>query len=524
MFVGANSSLFRRVCCKWLLLLFCGHPLGAASWTRVQADGLEVLSDAGAASARESLHQLQQIRSVFRQLLQSASFSPMPVRVFVFATPAEYAQYRIRSHASGFYQSGPERDYIVLQAGGPARSITFHEFTHVLMAHTGLSAPLWLNEGMAEFFSTTSIRNGEVRLGGAPADRLKTLRNTAGLRLQDLFRVDSASAVYGKAIFYAQSWALVHLLVFSPDYTGLLAKLIQAKNSILEQDLPRLQHDLQNYVAKAQFRESVVKLNPLTQESAPQVELLGATAAAVALADLAVALSRPEQAEAVLKPLRQSNNPEVHIALGEVALSSGDDATAKNHFERALALGSTSGRLRWDYAMLLRDSGAPESAVVVELRRAVQIEPNLFDAHLLLGTWALRDGRKAEAEKHLEVAMRLRPGRVDAAEQLQSARTSEASPVKQSTHPTKPAPDQVEGMLSAVDCLGPVARLTILTKDGKQFLLVRDPSAVTITNAGEGHTELPCGSIPPRQVRVEYTAHFNATYRTIGDVRSITWK
>ena len=50
-----------------------------------------------------------------------------------------------------------------------------------------------------------------------------------------------------------------------------------------------------------------------------------------------------------------------------------------------------------------------EEAAVVSFRKAIELAPNLAEAHSLLGTALARLGRFAEAEMHLKKAVALKP-------------------------------------------------------------------------------------------------------------------
>jgi len=81
--------------------------------------------------------------------------------------------------------------------------------------------PLWLNEGLAEFYQNTEIREEDVSLGEPSGENLQWLRENRLLPLATLFTVDVQSPYYHQenkgSIFYAESWALTHYL-FTKDH------------------------------------------------------------------------------------------------------------------------------------------------------------------------------------------------------------------------------------------------------------------------------------------------------------------
>src|SRR5258708_5873989 len=94
------------------LIALLALPLSGADWVRVAVPRIEVLTKAGEKRGGRILPRLEEIHGIFHQA--NIGDSPLGVRVFVFASEKEFAAYRHDSIADGFYQSAPERDYIVM--------------------------------------------------------------------------------------------------------------------------------------------------------------------------------------------------------------------------------------------------------------------------------------------------------------------------------------------------------------------------------------------------------------------------
>ena len=101
------------------------------------------------------------------------------------------------------------------------RAAAYHEYAHLLIARTLPPAPPWLAEGLAELVSGWRAEGGGLVIGEALPDHLRALREETTLPLTDLLRVDYGSPLYNEGrqrnVFYAQSWALVHLLLLGRD-------------------------------------------------------------------------------------------------------------------------------------------------------------------------------------------------------------------------------------------------------------------------------------------------------------------
>ena len=93
---------------------------------------------------------------------------------------------------------------------------------------------LWLDEGLAKFWEMTSIDSERVRIGGLNRRNLKILADEPSLPLPVLFAVDHGSPRYEdteqSAVFYAQSWALVHYIVSNTERRDRLGDFFQRIN------------------------------------------------------------------------------------------------------------------------------------------------------------------------------------------------------------------------------------------------------------------------------------------------------
>lgn len=167
--------------------------LSAAQWTITASGPFELITDTSPSTARDAIRQLEGTRALFVKLTGNRQFSPLPVRIFLFSSGTDYNLYQVLPHATGYFHSGVERDYIVLRAGAPTTRVLTHELTHVLLAHSSLSAASWFSEGIAEFFSTAIVTNQQARVGSAPRERVEQLRRSALMPLSDLFKVTHSS-------------------------------------------------------------------------------------------------------------------------------------------------------------------------------------------------------------------------------------------------------------------------------------------------------------------------------------------
>ena len=71
-------------------------------------------------------------------------------------------------HPAGIFVRGPEKNYVALRmdiTGPHSYHVIYHEYFHMITSLNFGNLPLWLNEGLAEFFATAVVHDEEVDVG-----------------------------------------------------------------------------------------------------------------------------------------------------------------------------------------------------------------------------------------------------------------------------------------------------------------------------------------------------------------------
>ena len=195
-------------------------------WTAVRSASLTVLGDQSAKKLREVAVELEQFRSVLGRLSARGRPAPTaPTMVYVFGTRKTFEQFLpLRNgkpvQLGGYFQRGADTNAIALSTEGFSESapVIYHEYTHLLLGNAMRAVPVWLNEGLAEYYSTYRLRpDGKgADIGHAIARHLALLRERF-IPLTELLAVNYSSDLYNegdrRSIFYAESWALTHFLM-----------------------------------------------------------------------------------------------------------------------------------------------------------------------------------------------------------------------------------------------------------------------------------------------------------------------
>ena len=181
-----------------LLLLACVLPLNAAEqWLKLTTPHFEMYTTNGQAKATEALRIFEEARGFFEENSPTKTVPDVPVRIIAFKSEKEYKPYSVNRGAGAYYQRGNKRDYIVMQELGPDYSpAAIHEYTHLFIEHLGLKLPLWLDEGLADVYSSLQPKGKQLMVGAPPPGRLETFRSMPPLDLRMLLRINKESSYY----------------------------------------------------------------------------------------------------------------------------------------------------------------------------------------------------------------------------------------------------------------------------------------------------------------------------------------
>ncbi|HEV8479239.1 MAG TPA: hypothetical protein VGR66_00465, partial [Candidatus Eisenbacteria bacterium] len=107
-----------------------------------------------------------------------------------------------------------------------------HEFVHTVAAELFQNVPTCLNEGFAEFYSTSSVGPRGIRYGDPIPWHLETLGTGDLFTLDQLFGKGARDLAYAggrsSTLFYAESWILVHYLMHEDGGAPRLRRLAEA--------------------------------------------------------------------------------------------------------------------------------------------------------------------------------------------------------------------------------------------------------------------------------------------------------
>lgn len=366
------------------------------------------------------LDDCDRVHAYYEQLLRTTTVPGPRTRVIVFSERDEFQPYATHAAVRAFYQSSLDGDFIALAwLGGDAFPALAHEYAHLFFRRSGHQYPLWLSDGLAEYLSTITPQNGKLKVGAPPTERAKALGFGVKLMpLERLFTVTRDSADYtvpGRAgLFYAQSWALTHLLVTDDRYregsAAFFARLAAdepaalAFQNVYNKNVDELARDLSRYTLRAYYKATTTEL-PVTPATAAAVPRPATEfEAGVALASMLGAnADRQSRARDAFAALEQLNANDLHLieALALFAIRNDRFDDARPYLDRAISAQSENARI-YLYAAVARraarggpdDGQAEEDALVA---KALEMDPPDAEVRIVIARALVSERRGEDA-------------------------------------------------------------------------------------------------------------------------------
>jgi tetratricopeptide (TPR) repeat protein len=484
--------MFRFSLAVAIAVVLPAGALAADRWIEVKSANVTVVASTGAGMARTLAWQIEQVRSAIKTVWPWAKVNlERPLIVVAVNNEADmrallprYWENRNSVHPSSLLFTTPDYHLLVIRADiqaegqvniNPHAPAYFAYASLVLDQSLDVDLPAWLHRGLAEVVSNTIVRDSAVVVGAPIPDNLRFIAERSRLLVPQLVQMKSnapeLSTGDGLNRFDAQSWALVHMLMFGNNgsrsaavnqYFKLLAGGTNPEQAFREAlgDPAALERDYTLYLNRSIYSfiqlnvDVTVKKEGFTQRDVPAGE------AAAWRALVYAGTNRPVEARAAIAQARKEGAAaETHVAEGLMLEREGKSDEARAAYEQAAAAGSKSpyahyrlATMRWnpnpstealkeieqlltkavslntrhadaydllaEVRSLLGDPNAPALAI-----RAVQLEPADPDHRLTVVRILLRQKRPDEARKVLQEAMAfpMSPEQVQRAKQLQSA-------------------------------------------------------------------------------------------------------
>jgi Tfp pilus assembly protein PilF len=409
-------------------------------FTEVRSPNFRVLTNGNEHDARRIALEFEQMRAVF-----AVGFPKMrlttgaPLLIFAMQTESDMkmlAPAMWKNHKgplpAGLFEHGWEKQFAIVRLDQDvpgSYNVVYHEYVHTLLHSNFRWLPTWLDEGLAEYYGNSRFE-GKKTYVGAPSTRVYQLKNRAMIPLETLLVVNPWTYFHGDesqiATFYAESWALVHYLVFGPDmelgkklsrfYTQLQAGIPQIKAfREVFGDPKNVEDGLQKYIQAFAFHAYTLEnLTTIQEKDFSSRKLTKAESDAEIAGYRLWEHDAPEATDLVERALEE--DPALGAAHEEKAFINfreGKDEDALREFSRASELDKTLYLSQYFKAMMTAKRDTPEQreALRAELEQIKQINPQFAPAYVQLAMLFIADGQGTKALVQARKAEQLEPTR-----------------------------------------------------------------------------------------------------------------
>jgi len=447
------------------LALFVATTLSAArpldlprpndKWITLRIDEFTVVSNASAYETSAVARDLLRMRHAIGELTSLEVRSPKPTRIFIFANERSFAPYRelvLRQTAEsirGAFITTDGGNFIVMKRDGAEEDIdrtVYHELTHYFVRNTVAGLPLWVTEGIAEYYSTFRTSGDAVLIGRPVTEHVQFLRDETLIPLRELVATTVDSPVYNEGqrtgVFYAESWALFHYLMGDDArraQLGQFLRLAQAKpvdeafTAAFGKSYGELEVELKSYVRKHAFSYAKYPLAGANIAEVPKPEPISRDALLFELGHLlayTVPQSRAEAQRFLDEVLAvNASHAAAHADLGRLHYFAGRKQEASASLTRAAELGSSDpqvhllvGSTELEAFEGTRKIGPPTESLLKARKafaRSVELDPKSAPAWSGIGaTYIFSNEDPAPGIAAFEKSLELAPGDVNTAFQL----------------------------------------------------------------------------------------------------------
>ncbi len=397
------------------IFLAVSNLISADKWTSLRSANFLLVGNATEQQIRAVAVELEQFRDAVSQSLTLSPRTGVPITVVVYKSEESFRPYKPQSDgkpsaAAGFFFASEDAHYLAMTAGVPIPRSVYHQYIHELMHDVPNSVPLWLTEGLAEFFSDFEMfpKEKQFGVGRMIKEHIDVLRKSPLLSFDTLFAFERSSPQYNereyKGPYYAESWALVNYLMVGVNGTrqqeiGPFLKLLNEGKPPAESfatafkiDYKGMLSELDYYVREKATWESrgialkdksaiekEIKMRPLTEAEAEFYT-----------GDLMLHMNYLPQAEPHLKQAT-TLDPKLaaaQSAMGMILFRQDKTAEAIDYLKRAVTLDPKNYLSQYYYAYTLdKNSSSPLDNLDEKraaLGKAIEVAPQYAPAYELL--------------------------------------------------------------------------------------------------------------------------------------------
>ena len=361
MLVLLRSAVFFAVAISFLgTPPVSGKAIEDRDWIEVRTENFRVRSNMREKEAIELIRYLELFRAAVSVITNVRSTeSPIPTDIYALRGSNDFSVLGLDRMIAGLFIPGQRSNIMLIRdARGMKETATIlHEYVHFLVRNHGhLIYPKWFDEGFAEYLSATRLTRKHFEVGVFPEERKPALIYLTWIPIRRIISAENYNEWRDetKAMFYAESWALVNYLQNRPDnktsFGQELAEYIKLTESgetdvaAFEQafgmTMNQINRKVKSHLQRGRFMHFTMKPEKLLPAFEPVVVDLSREQVSLHLAQVAFSMGKLDQAEGWLRiaATGEETRARAEAGLGDVLKFRGEFEDARPHFEKAVAL------------------------------------------------------------------------------------------------------------------------------------------------------------------------------------------
>lgn len=386
------TMLKTAVLAVFALTAFTATP-ARAEWRKAVSEHFIIYGDVSEGTLQNYTRKVERFDQLLRTWFPPGNPDIIPPRLTIYLADRRADMQEvwpdIPSNVDGFYTPGEERIFAVTGGtGADSDNTLFHEYGHHYMYQNLPGAfPGWFSEGFAEYFATADLSPGHMRVGLHSPGRMNslTLGTNSWMPMEQVLRSRSYDTGSRGHFYYAESWALTHYLMSTPERRAKLFLYLSAITGgrdpvdalvgTIDRTPAELQDDVRRYISGRinfisqpyEFPVADVTVSALSPAEAalvwldlrlarfvPEERRAGNLAevqriaarfpgdpfAARVLAQAYLDMQQPDEAVRVMRPISEAypDEPLGQRFFASTLMDAGDDAGEKGDAERRQAL------------------------------------------------------------------------------------------------------------------------------------------------------------------------------------------
>jgi uncharacterized protein (UPF0147 family) len=345
------------------------------AWLRLQSPRFGIVSQLSEKETRVWAEEFDKFVTALHQLYNTDDKNLLPLTIVLFKSRKQFSPYRNRT------ESGQAKNVVGLFAnlddwsiiGLPGlrdyqktRRVILHEAVHWYINSQKFDPPLWLEEGIAEVFSTFEVKNGKGRWGLPIQSHIDYLDIRSLQPTREFLLASQDEALHELDTYYPQAWAMVHYFMFGnrgknrEKFSVFLSELgkkstEKAFESAFGITYEEFDRDLRLYVRNGKYGIGEMELTNTNTE----MEVGPASDAMVQLALGRMAVAGGDfdkgmqHAEAVISSL--PSRPEGYELLAMASRSPENKTKQLEALEKAISLNSSDSQIYFMQAAILQE-------------------------------------------------------------------------------------------------------------------------------------------------------------------------